>query len=80
MHVERASVMLQQTSERVNSTDDPVIVKTKQLMSGTEGVISLAQGSLLPTVINGYHAPLHPNHLVDASPSPSLITAILESP
>jgi len=32
------------TSGRVGLTDDPVIVKTKQLMTGSQGVISLAQG------------------------------------
>ena len=33
-------------SERVISTDSPVIVKTKQLMAGASGVLSLAQGML----------------------------------
>ena len=33
-----------QTSRRVKATDAPCIVKTKQLMAGVEGVISLAQG------------------------------------
>lgn len=33
-----------ETSRRVAATDDPVIVKTKQLMAGSQGVISLAQG------------------------------------
>ncbi|KAK9815338.1 hypothetical protein WJX72_001946 [[Myrmecia] bisecta] len=31
-------------SERVKATDAPCIVKTKQLMAGVEGVLSLAQG------------------------------------
>lgn len=35
-----------QTSKRVLATDDPVIVKTKQLMAGATDVISLAQGEL----------------------------------
>lgn len=34
----------QQVSRRVQATDPPVIVKTKQLMAGREGVLSLAQG------------------------------------
>lgn len=33
-----------QVSERVQATDAPCIVKTKQLMQGVEGVLSLAQG------------------------------------
>jgi hypothetical protein len=33
-----------QVSERVLATDPPVVVKTKQLMAGREGVLSLAQG------------------------------------
>jgi aromatic aminotransferase len=33
-----------QASARVQATDEPVIVKTKQLMEGVEGVVSLAQG------------------------------------
>jgi len=35
---------MRQVSERVLSTDPPVIVKTKQLMAGHTGVLSLAQG------------------------------------
>ena len=45
-----------QTSKRVALTDDPVIVKTKQLMAGSKDVISLAQGPSpprLPSVV--YH-------------------------
>ena len=33
-----------QISRRAEQTDDPVIVKTKQLIAGTQNVISLAQG------------------------------------
>ena len=33
-----------QVSDRVSATDEPCIVKTKQLMEGIEGVVSLAQG------------------------------------
>ena len=33
-----------QVSERVLETDEPVIGKTKALMAGVEGVLSLAQG------------------------------------
>lgn len=38
---------MQQVSERVLATDAPVIVKTKQLMAGASGVLSLAQGAWL---------------------------------
>lgn len=38
-HASRAQV-----SERVLETDEPVIGKTKALMAGVEGVLSLAQG------------------------------------
>ena len=48
----RAFVAVQQVSERVLATDAPVIVKTKQLMAGASGVLSLAQGvSLMRTAI-----------------------------
>lgn len=33
-----------QVSERVLATDEPCIVKTKLMMQGIEGVVSLAQG------------------------------------
>ena len=35
---------IMQVSERVLETDEPVIGKTKALMAGVEGVLSLAQG------------------------------------
>ena len=38
---------MEQVSERVLATDAPVIVKTKQLMAGASGVLSLAQGAYL---------------------------------
>ena len=35
---------MRQVSERVLETDEPVIGKTKALIAGVEGVLSLAQG------------------------------------
>ena len=47
-HIYQSSFLIEswrlQTSQRVALTDDPVIVKTKQLMAGSNDVISLAQG------------------------------------
>jgi hypothetical protein len=37
---------LPEVSQRVRDTDAPCIVKTKKLMEGVEGVVSLAQGML----------------------------------
>jgi hypothetical protein len=42
---ERWMRCLAQVSERVQATDAPVIVKTKQLMAGASDVLSLAQGA-----------------------------------
>ncbi len=42
---ERWMHCLAQVSERVQATDAPVIVKTKQLMAGASDVLSLAQGA-----------------------------------
>lgn len=51
-HPELLSLFLKQkhsvkVSKRVLDTDDPVIVKTKQLIAGQQNVISLAQGETL---------------------------------
>ena len=39
------ALRMRQVSERVLETDEPVIGKTKALMAGVEGVLSLAQGA-----------------------------------
>ncbi len=45
--MEPISKHIVQGSRRSQQTDSPVIVKTKKLMAGTEGAVSLAQGVLL---------------------------------
>jgi len=54
----RAWAVVIQVSERVLATDEPVIGKTKALMEGVDGVLSLAQGPHL-----------HPWWAAHASPS-----------
>ncbi len=52
---ERWMPCLAQVSERVQATDAPVIVKTKQLMAGASDVLSLAQGA--HTALQRCHPP-----------------------
>ncbi len=53
------ALCVRQVSERVLETDEPVIGKTKALMAGVEGVLSLAQGALPRLSHTACVAPLH---------------------